>query len=333
MRHGTDEGTRSTDVLTEAHSTRCYRIVRRRGIGFAVRDFPRDCLIRLIDFPELPLRINTHDVIKAGRSTLLVRAELPLGDRMTSVAYKRVRPRNWLKALQGMLRPSRAWRTWQLGHVLLDRGISTSRPLAVILPRRHRITGNVYVVTEWINGALNLHAYLLRLQRFDARTSPHTPLPRETKHRPAPGPAVTARLNTVAETLGRLLGHMHAQNVSHRDLKPSNLLLTDPALCRPEHVSDAGNIRDVLQAHVIDLDGAALRSRVPAAMRTRNLARLIVGLDGFTMIRHTVRLRFLKTYFAELGESPLGWKTVWRQLAASSAVLSARKLQKSRRRS
>ncbi|MCA9069362.1 MAG: hypothetical protein KDA84_10585, partial [Planctomycetaceae bacterium] len=51
------------------------RLKRWRGMGYAVEGISRDTLIRLIDFPELPLRIHTRDTIKAGRSALLVRGE------------------------------------------------------------------------------------------------------------------------------------------------------------------------------------------------------------------------------------------------------------------
>jgi hypothetical protein len=91
------------------------KLVRPRGTGYAVPEFSRACLIRLIDFPEMPFRIGVNETIKAGRSTLLV-LELPVAGRMIAVAYKHVRRRHWVKRLTMLFRTnrvlrSRNWRT------------------------------------------------------------------------------------------------------------------------------------------------------------------------------------------------------------------------------
>ena len=54
------------------------RLVRPLGIGYAAGDFSHDCLVRLIDFPEMPLRTGTREAIKTGRSAQVIRTELPV---------------------------------------------------------------------------------------------------------------------------------------------------------------------------------------------------------------------------------------------------------------
>src|SRR5262245_21810648 len=108
------------------------RPVRQHGIGYAVAAFSRSCLIRLIDYPEMPLRTGSREVIKSGRSAFLVRVELPIAGQTTSVAYKCVRRKTWLKRLTVLVRTNRTLRTWRMGLELRRRGIATARPLAVV---------------------------------------------------------------------------------------------------------------------------------------------------------------------------------------------------------
>jgi tRNA A-37 threonylcarbamoyl transferase component Bud32 len=274
------------------------RLVRPNGIGYSVAEFSHACLIRLIDYPALPLQTNTQETIKAGRTALIVRTEFPLQDQHVPVAYKRVRRRNWLKVLTAFVRTNRTLRTYRLGHLFLKRGITTARPLVAIVPRFHRIGGDSFLLTEWIEGSINLHHYLEWLGEIDPQDQ-------------------SQKLNAVAEKLGDLLGRMHSCGISHRDLKPSNLLVAD----RGEGIS----------VYIIDLDGADVSYRVSRKRRDRDLARLVVGLERMGLIGNSLRLRFLKAY--QYGsDSPLdNWKESWRRLVLSSERLTARKQRRKRR--
>src|SRR5690606_34782469 len=108
------------------------RLARGTRAGCAVPEFSHACLVRLLEYPALPLRIDTREIVKAGHTALIVRTELPVAGRLVPVAYKRVRRKNWWKVLTALLRPNAALRTWRLGHELLARGIATARPLAAI---------------------------------------------------------------------------------------------------------------------------------------------------------------------------------------------------------
>ena len=282
----------TTAPRDEIGHPREVRLVRPNGIGLAVPGFSRACLIRLIDYPEMPLRTSTREVIKNGRSALLVRTEFPVEDRMTSVAYKRVRRRTWLKKLTGWLRPQRAVRTWHLGHALLERGIATARPLAAILPRQPGLRFSTFLVQEWIEGALNLQKYGHWLEGIQPQ-------------------ARIEKTRNAARSLGRLLGHMHAQNVSHRDLKPGNLLLVDHGR--------------TVTAYVIDLDGAAIRRRLSKRERLKNLSRLVIGLEKLPELQLTVLLRFLNAYLATAGDAGGEWKRTWRELEKVSAARRGKK--------
>jgi tRNA A-37 threonylcarbamoyl transferase component Bud32 len=271
------------------------KLVRPRGTGTAVSEFSRACLIRLIDFPEMPFRSSYSETIKMGRSAILVRTELPVGGKMTSIAYKRVRRRNWFKKLTLLFRANRVLRCWKLGHEFLKRGIPTARPLAVILPRRAEAAGCAYLATEWLEGAADPEQFGRVLRPYAPRACFH-------------------REQLAAQRLGELLGRMHARGISHRDLKPGNLLLRD-------------RDNDV-EAYIIDLDGAAIGIRTGRRTRIRDLSRLAFGLEKSPAISSSARLRFLRSYLSAVEDSAWNWKTAWNELSAAVEVRRWRKIKR-----
>ena len=272
-----------------------YRLCRAGRVGYAAPEFPRDCLIRLLEFPELPFRTSTRETIKVEHTTLLVCAQLPMDGRMVPVAYKRVRRRNWLKRLTAVLRGNRARRAWRLAQRMEQLGIATAPPLAAIIPRWELRHPDSFLMTAWVEHSCNLD---LRLQAAGE-------LPIEPEHAKA-----------AACSLGRLLGRMHACRISHRDLKASNVLLQE---------TETG-----AAARIIDLDGAAVRWRVSRGRRARDLARLALDLERFPIVDRAQRLRFLKAYLAA-GGARWNWKSAWRRLERATVALKARKRKRERR--
>lgn len=270
------------DASVDNHGTAVTRLKRRRGLGYAVEGISRDTLIRLIDFPELPLRIHTRDTIKAGRSALLVRGEFPIGGRMVTVAYKRVQRRSFAKMLIAWLFGNRTLRTWKMARTFERLGIPTCAPLLVVVPRWFQLGKPSYLAFGWLDEALNLTCYSEWLQQLSDSQS-------------------RRRLQAAAEGLGEVLGKMHAASLSHRDLKAGNLLLIN----RPSSV----------EAFVIDLDGARRLLWLSRARRLWDLSRLVYALESDAVVTHATRLRFLKAYLKALGENPAIWKDDWRQLA------------------
>ncbi len=271
-----------------------YRLSRSRGLGLAVEGVSRDTLIRLIDFPELPLKIHTRDTIKAGRSALLVRGKFPIGGRMVGVAYKRVQRRSGWKVLSAWIFGNRTLRTWTMARRLERVGIPTSRVLMVVVPRWHQPFRPSFLATEWLDQAMNLTAYA---EWLEEQTAYH----RRT------------RLHAAARQLGALIGQMHAARISHRDLKAGNLLLRN----RPASV----------EAYVIDLDGARGHVWLSASRRLRDLSRLALAMESQKVVTHSARLRFLLAYLKVHGERADAWKPHWKHV---SQITQNRRIKKHR---
>lgn len=273
-------------------------MVGRRGSGYAIDAVPREELCRLIDSPDLPFRIEPCKVIKDGGSATLIRVDWPLQPGPRPVAYKRICRPSWPKLLTDLVRCNRAHRAWSLGRAFLQRGVPTARPLAVVLPRGYRRGAPVFLMTEWIPRSRNLHQFAQDLDRLDP-------------------PARSDKTDSAAAELGRMLGRMHARNISHRDLKPFNLLVAD----------DDG--RPV--PYVIDLDGAAIGKWLSRRRRLRDLARLAIGMERYPVVRKTVRLRFLQAYLRGFAGAAGNWKPLWRQLERATAHLRARRRRRMKR--
>lgn len=273
-----------------------YRLRTGGAAAFAVRDLPADDFQRLLADPRGPLVNGLHRPYKLAHRSVVVEGRLPLGDKTTRVAYKRVRPKNWWKALLFCFRRSPALEAWYFGHALLLRGIATARPLTVIERRWFGLRGESYLATQWIEGAVNLHLYAWRLAE-----RPPSERQRRTRQ--------------TAVALGRLVGRMHGWRVSHRDMKACNVLVVE----RPDGVD----------CSLIDADSVRIARRLPGWLQALNLARLAVSLLAHPWVSNGDRLRFLRAYFGELsrGDSRWrrdDWKPLWRRVARAARKLEAR---------
>jgi tRNA A-37 threonylcarbamoyl transferase component Bud32 len=266
-------------------------VAHRRAVGrdftaIAIAEVGAGELARIVEAPERISVDAQATVIKRGRSALVVRVDLPIGDVETRTAYKRCGSRTQLHRLVRGVRTSAALRNFRLGHKLLRLGIATPRPLLAVSPRWHNLLSPSYLVTEWIEGGLPIDAF--------ARAASAWP------------PAhCRAQTRDAARRLGRLIGTLHKHGFSHRDLKSANLL-----------VRETGRQVEVF---LIDLDGATRSPLRPETARLKNLLRLHVATCQMSGVTATLRCRFLHSYLAILGNST-NWKTVWRQLRKAPRI-------------
>jgi len=197
------------------------------------------------------------------------------------VVLKRFRERVGWAGCWKLFRTSRAKKAWRAGHALLQRGIATPRPIAFCEPRFRGSPYYTYLVTEWISEAQNLHLWGWQLAQ----------LPPKERHR------LAARC---AESLGRLVGRLHAFQISHGDLKMSNILVAPRS--------------GQLGVWLLDVEGVRIGRR-NSRRYLKDLGRLAVGLQAHPWVSPTILCRFLRAYVRQFPpQTSPDWKTLWRKI-------------------
>lgn len=274
-----------------------FQTYSRRGrTGSAVADLPREVLEQLVANPDGPLRREPVVTVKDGDGVLVVRASLELKTGFVPVAYKRVQRSSLLKRLTQTIGPNRARQAFFAGHRLLEHGIATARPLAVVVPSRFDTAAPTWLATEWVQDAVDLAEYFARNRRTDSSNRQRT------------------NAATVAVAVGRLIGRMHATGITHRDLKPQNLMIR------------CGSLPDDVEVIAVDLDGIRFPGRISERRRWKNLSRLAIGDSGrgWPGIDRAVLGRFLLAYLEAAGLS-ISCRSAWQRLSAVTAARLARR--------
>jgi len=267
------------------------RISAATGTAYATRDIAATDLRALLADPAALLRRGRHDAVKLSHRSLIVAVPLPGLAGPLPAAFKRWRETSLWKRLLSRFRRSRALNAWRLGHALDNRGIATARPLAVIEPAGG---GECYLATAWIEGAENLHEFCWRIAALPERER-------------------TRRARQASAALGKLVGRLHAWQISHRDLKGCNLVLVEQD--------------DDVSAWLVDLEGVRIERRLRPGIQARDLARLATSLQLHPWIARGDRRRFLRAYLGELPQSAgcaIDARALWRAVAPLSRRLTAR---------
>ena len=204
--------------------------------------------------------------------------------------------------------PTSALRSWLLGHGLLERGIPTARPLAVLHRRQAGLVREGYLVTEKIEPAEELNAYVAGLSSL-------------------PGPEARRRLLRQIERVAQSVRDLHRCRLSHRDLKAANLLVTSAAAeetpvgaPQPFGSMSVAALPRTTNLWFIDLVGVRLHDHLGRRRRVQNLARLNARFLEQPLVSRTERLRFLRIYLGWGIHGKNDWKTWWRQIAAATAA-------------
>ena len=283
----------SRDVRALGTNRDFYRLVAPHGRAHAVVDVPRAVLEQFAREPDRALARGVDRPLKLGHRSVVVETTCPLVDGPVPAVLKRERPRGGLKSLLAPLRRPRALRAWRMGHALLVRGIATPRPLAVCRTTAGRRSGETYLWTTRVVGALNLHLYAWRLAHEPAHQR-------------------RARTTQAAAAVGELVGRMHAWQIAHGDLKGCNLAFVEQEAA--------------VDALLLDVDAAVVHCRLPSRARMHDLARLAVSLERHPWISRGDRLRFLRAYLAQQDPTPGNWRALWKAVERRARPLRRRLL-------
>ncbi|MBV8129120.1 MAG: phosphotransferase [Planctomycetaceae bacterium] len=268
--------------------------------SIAARDLDPSEVESLLADPDAPFSRPQTVMLKNSRTSTVAETTMLVGGQPTRVVYKRFNRKKWIDPWLNLVRPSRAWRSWQAGQHLASRGIPTPRNLAFLARKRAArscplswfLPHETYLVTVKQDNAMTLAEYVRKV------------LPTLDQ------PALRDRSRRLNLALAHLVRALHERSLSHRDLKTSNILVHLDCLETSEFLS------------LIDLVGVRLMSPVPQRRRIQNLARLSVSLAGAAGRTRTETLRFLRAYLP-WGLSPLSdWKSVWK--STERAVMAKR---------
>jgi serine/threonine protein kinase len=254
----------------------------RGNRAWASRQVPEALLRQWLADPDAPLRATGSRVLKHSRSSTVSECLAPLTRGPVPVIYKRFSVTRWHDPLVHLVRNTPALRSWRNGHRLLDVGIPTARPLALVHRRRFGMTWETYLVTEKLSGAVDLRTYAQSLT----------------------GPNESADRRALFEQTARLLRSLHRHHMSHRDLKAANLLVTPPM-----QSGETGKV------HLIDLVGVQRFRKLSQRQRVQNLTRLHVSFLDAPWLTRTDKRRFLRTYLHGDRSAQAEWKTWWRGVA------------------
>ena len=274
----------------------------------ASRDLDPSEIHSLLDDADRPFRAPESIILKDSRTTTVAETMMEVDGRPTRVIYKRFNRKKWLDPFLTLVRPSRAWRSWQAGQDLASRGIPTPRNLAFLARRRSFwraplfwfLPHETYLVTVKEANAVSLTSYVQDVL---------STLPPETRR---------ARIRSLAGSLALLIRSLHERSLSHRDLKASNILIQINPIDQSERLS------------LIDLVGVRLQHPLPWRRRIQNLARLCLSLSTVPERTRTDALHFLRLYLP-WGLSPLNdWKGIWRSIDKAIGTKRSRNLRRGR---
>jgi tRNA A-37 threonylcarbamoyl transferase component Bud32 len=274
----------------------------------ASRDLNPDEIPPLIADPDAPFRSPGATILKDSRTTTVAETTMIVRGQPTAVIYKRFNRKKLLDPVLNLLRPSRAWRSWQAGQDLVSRGIPTPQNLA-FLARRRPFKSNpifwflpheTYLITVKEEPAVDLANYVGKILPS---------LPADLRR---------ARIRRLTTSLSHLVRTLHERSLSHRDLKAANILIRTDTIDREDRLS------------LIDLVGVYQRHPIPQRRRAQNLARLAISLGDVPGRTRTDALHFLRLYLP-WGLSPLNdWKRFWRSIERAMKTKRSRNLRRGR---
>lgn len=273
--------------------------------GFAIQPFDEKILAPFLADPDEPFHRPGVKILKDSPSSTVAELELHLNGSVQSVIYKRFRVTSWKDPWVNGLRNSAALRSWILGHGFKERNLPTPRPLAVIHRRKAGRLFEGYLLTQKVQAAVDLKAYLANLQQK---------------------PNSHMILRQRIDQLAKLIRELHQCRLSHRDLKAANILVSG-AVAVPLSSSPTPTLSPY---SFIDLVGVHSYPRLSRYRRQQNLARLHASFFKDPLLTRTDKLRFLRAYmqWGLLGKG--GWKNWWRKIRDYTQVKTAQNVRRGR---
>ncbi len=234
----------------------------------------------LTELVRSPADLPEYSVLKYSEGAEVFRARLKWAEGAIEVVCKHTDIDGGLRGLLGRWRVPREKRDFDRGLELMNAGIGTAQPLALLESGGRR--RETRVVTAFLADAVDLDQVALTLMS-----------------RLEPGRRRAVKDELIAR-VADLFARLWARGYYHRDLKASNILVTD--------------WDESPRVWVVDLEGLRHR-RVPDRRQQRQpLVRLAASLQGYAAVTRTDRARFLRAYLDLAQNAGVMWKEQYREL-------------------
>lgn len=165
--------------------------------------------------------------------------------------------------LKNLVTENRGMRAWRAAHRFRLIGLSTPEPLALVEEKRLGVVVRSYLITRYLEGALDLNLYTYK--NFEATTGD-----------------CPQRKGRFLESLGQAIKAMHRASVYHADLSGKNILVRAEA--------------EDLRFYFLDLESVSLPKFVSDRRRVKSLAQVNDSLHHFTCDE---RMRLVEVYLGE----------------------------------
>ncbi len=236
-------------VLDFGHRTgmlKDFKFVSVKGnlVGWIHKDLYIDALKSFLDHPEGFLHVPRSQILRDNPKTKVVKQafESPGGVKRDVIIKRFAYPSLWRRVGFIFLSPP-ARRSFRGSLVLIEHGIATAFPLAILDPRGLQGDGKSYYITEEVEDGQTLDA-------FWAETS--------TRQRQK---SLRDRLQILNE-IASLFYRLHSSGIYHADLKGANILIRKR--------SESG-----WQCVLVDVDDVRKSKRLRWPRRIKNLVQLV----------------------------------------------------------
>ncbi len=226
--------------------------------GFLAKDYKiRRLKNYLSDVDALFMHNDSLEIKNSGNTrTAVVSLDLGKGDER--FVLKKYKPKSYFHPLFILFEGSKALKVWLLSNVLFDKDIPIPKPVAMIEKKKMGLRINGYLLTQFIEDAVNFKAYV-NSQGITFLED-----------------------GRLMRKLGQVIGKMHASCVIHGDLKWSNILLRD--------------IDGAQDPVFVDLDHARQSNQFSDRDRAKDLARFVADIREMGLAPQLAET-FIESYF------------------------------------
>jgi hypothetical protein len=244
---------------------------------------------------------GAEHVIKTSAGGQVARIRIPFRAGPLDLICKQSRASGLIGRLASVVRTSPARMNFVRGNRLLDANVATAVPLAIMHRRRAGIWRETLLITEAVQGAVDLdRACQVELRRLS-------------------GAALYRAKAQLIRSLVQMLAGVLSLGLYHRDMKAPNILVTGLA-----------DSNQPVGAVLVDLDGLRRGGRRSLKRVWQPVMRLNASLQDHPVVTRTDRLRVLQLVLWTVGQQPSAAKGYWRMLDAWTAQFLRRQRSSSR---